>query len=81
MIKDNIYLTMTTLPERLISRHFVKVYLSLKKQRLPFYRLIINLSVNQFKYKIPLYKDAEGFAVTAKFTCSYYCLDFVTFED
>lgn len=55
MIKDNIYLTMTTLPERLISRHFVKVYLSLKKQRLPFYRLIINLSVKQFKYKIPNY--------------------------
>jgi hypothetical protein len=54
-IKDNIYLTMTTLPERLISRHFLKVYLSLKKQRIPFYRLIINLSVKQFKYKVPLY--------------------------
>ena len=54
-MKDNIYLTMTTLPERLISRHFVKVYLSLKKQRVPFYRLIINLSVKQFKYKIPYY--------------------------
>ncbi len=46
---------MTTLPERLVSKHFVKVYLSLKKQRIPFHRLIINLSVNQFQYKIPLY--------------------------
>jgi hypothetical protein len=55
MIKDNIYLTITTLPERLISRHFLRVYLSLKKQRIPFYRLIINLSVKQFKYKIPNY--------------------------
>jgi len=51
----NIYLTMTTLPERLISRHFVKVYISLKRQRIPYYKLIINLSVKQFKYKIPLY--------------------------
>ena len=50
-----IYLTMTTLPERLISKHFVKVYLSLKRQRIPFYKLIINLSVKQFKYQIPLY--------------------------
>jgi hypothetical protein len=54
-MKDNIYLTMTTLPERLISRHFLRVYFSLKKQRIPFYRLIINLSVKQFKYKIPNY--------------------------
>jgi hypothetical protein len=46
---------MTTLPNRLISKHFVKVYLSLKKQRIPYYKLIINLSVKQFKYKIPLY--------------------------
>jgi hypothetical protein len=52
---NKIYLTMTTLPERLISKHFVKVYLSLKKQKIPFYRLIINLSVKQFQYKIPLY--------------------------
>jgi hypothetical protein len=33
------------------------------------------------KYKIPSYKDPEDFAVSAKFTCSSYCLDFVTFED
>jgi hypothetical protein len=46
---------MTTLPERLMSRHFVKVYLSLKRQRISFYKLIINLSVKQFKYNIPLY--------------------------
>jgi len=51
----NIYLSMTTLPERLISRHFLKVYLSLKRQKIPFYKLIINLSVKQFKYKIPIY--------------------------
>jgi hypothetical protein len=57
----DIYLTMTTLPQRLMSSHFVKVYLSLKKQRVPFHKLIINLSVKQFKYKIPLYlhKDPQ----------------------
>ena len=54
-MNNNIYLSMTTLPERLISSHFANVYLSLKSQRVPFYKLIINLSVNQFKYKIPLY--------------------------
>lgn len=52
---DNIYLTMTTLPERLKSNFFLKVYLSLKRQNIPFYRLIINLSVKQFKYNVPLY--------------------------
>ena len=50
-----IYLTMTTLPERLKSNFFLKVYLSLKRQNIPFYRLIINLSVKQFKYTVPLY--------------------------
>jgi len=58
-IKDKIYLTMTTLPKRLISRHFVKVYLSLKKQNIHFYRLVINLSVKQFKYKVPLYLSQD----------------------
>ena len=55
----HIYLSMTTLPERLISRHFVRVYLSLKRQRIPFYKLIINLSVKQFKYKVPLYLQKD----------------------
>jgi hypothetical protein len=55
----NIYLSMTTLPERLLSKHFLRVYLSLKKQRVPFYKLIINLSVKQFKYKIPLYLNND----------------------
>ena len=50
-----IYLTLTTLPERLVSNHFKKVYISLKNQKTPFYKLIINLSVKQFTYKIPEY--------------------------
>ena len=48
-----IYLTLTTLPERLVSHHFKKVYISLKNQKIPFYKLIINLSVKQFTYNIP----------------------------
>jgi hypothetical protein len=50
-----IYLTLTTLPERLVSDHFKKVYISLKKQKIPFDKLIINLSVKQFTYVIPEY--------------------------
>ena len=50
-----IYLTLTTLPERLVSDHFKKVYISLKNQKIPFYKLIINLSVKQFTYNIPEY--------------------------
>lgn len=46
---------MTTLPDRLISEHFKNVYLSLKNQNKKFYKLIINLSINQFKYVIPDY--------------------------
>ena len=56
---NNIYLSLTTRPERLASYHFNKVYTSLIDQTLPFYKLIINLSVNEFTYYIPnfLYND------------------------
>jgi hypothetical protein len=56
---SNIYLSLTTRPERLDSYHFNKVYTSLINQTLPFHKLIINLSVNQFTYYIPnfLYND------------------------
>ena len=56
---SNIYLSLTTRPERLASYHFNKVYTSLINQTLPFHKLIINLSVNQFTYYIPnfLYND------------------------
>jgi len=52
---SNIYLSLTTRPERLNSHHFKKVYLSLIEQTLPFYKLIINLSVKEFTYYIPKY--------------------------
>ena len=51
----DIYLSMTTLPDRIRSEHFKNVYLSLKNQTTKFHKLIINLSVNQFKYIIPKY--------------------------
>jgi hypothetical protein len=54
-----IYLTLTTLPERLVSDHFKKVYTSLKTQKMPFYKLIINLSVKQFNYIIPEYLEKD----------------------
>ena len=54
-----IYLTLTTLPERLESDHFKKVYNSLKNQKMPFYKLIINLSVKQFNYIIPEYLEKD----------------------
>ena len=54
-----IYLTLTTLPERLESDHFKKVYTSLKTQKMPFYKLIINLSVKQFNYIIPEYLEKD----------------------
>jgi len=56
---DNIYLTLTTRPERLISEHFFKVYTSLINQTIPFKNLIINLSINEFTYDIPDYLHNE----------------------
>ena len=50
---SSIYLSLTTRPERLTSYHFKKVYLSLINQSMPFYKLIINLSVKEFNYEIP----------------------------
>jgi len=50
---DNIYLSLTTLPERLNSEHFRKVFNSLKNQTLSFKKLIINLSIKEFTYQIP----------------------------
>jgi len=52
---DDIYLTLTTRPERLSSKHFLKLYVSLLKQKLLFKKLIINLSINEFTYDIPNY--------------------------
>jgi hypothetical protein len=52
---DNIVLTLTTRPERLISAHFEKVYNSLKNQTISFKKLIINLSIKEFTYTIPDY--------------------------
>jgi len=51
----SIYLSLTTRPERLISQHFRKVYISLLRQNLPFTKLIINLSIKEFTYTIPNY--------------------------
>ena len=62
----NIYLTLTTLPERLKSEHFKKVYHSLKNQKYPFYRLIINLSVKQFTYEIPKYLETDSTVILHK---------------
>lgn len=50
-----IYLSLTTMPERVSSKHFYRVYLSLLRQRIPFKKLIINLQINVFNYKIPKY--------------------------
>ena len=52
---SNIYLSLTTRPERIISNHFKKVYDSLLYQTIPFYKLIINLSIKEFTYTIPNY--------------------------
>ena len=59
MDNNNIYLSLTTRPERLVSDHFKKVYKSLLNQSHPFYKMIINLSIKQFSYEIPdyLYND------------------------
>ncbi len=57
-----LYLTLTTRPERLISKHFKKVYYSLKNSTHNFDFLIINLSINDFVYDyVPkyLYDDKQ----------------------
>jgi hypothetical protein len=51
----DIYLSLTTRPERLASEHFKKVYTSLLTQLVPFKKLIINLSIKEFTYYIPSY--------------------------
>lgn len=50
-----IYLSMTTRPERLSSNYFKDVLKSLEKQSMPFTKLVINLCVNEFTYNIPEY--------------------------
>lgn len=52
---ENIYLSFTTMPERISSDHFKKVYASLMNQTVPFYKMIINLQINEFTYNIPDY--------------------------
>jgi hypothetical protein len=52
---ENIYLSLTTMPERISSDHFKKVYTSLMNQTIPFYKIIINLQINEFTYNIPDY--------------------------
>lgn len=52
---DNIYLSLTTRPERLSSDYFIKVHDSLINQTVSFNKLIINLSVKEFTYVIPDY--------------------------
>ena len=54
-LEEEIDISMTTLPERLKSIHFKKVYNSLLNQTDKFNRLIINLEINTFLYKIPKY--------------------------
>ena len=51
----DIYLSLTTRPERLSSEHFKKVYTSLINQSVSFKKMIINLSVKEFTYEIPSY--------------------------
>ena len=59
-MKPEICLTLTTRPERLISKHFKKVYHSLKNQKHRFDLLIINLSMGDFKYdSIPQYLEDD----------------------
>lgn len=50
-----IYLSLTTMPERIKSKHFYRVYQSLLHQNIPFTKLIINLQINVFTYFIPNY--------------------------
>lgn len=50
-----IYLSLTTMPERIKSKHFYRVYQSLLRQNLPFTKLVINLQINVFTYFIPNY--------------------------
>ena len=57
---NKIYLSLTTRPERLISHHFNKVYNSLLNQTQLFDKLIINLSIKEFTYKIPDYLHTEN---------------------
>lgn len=57
--KPEIYLSIATMPERLISDHFKKVYNSFKAQTLPFTKLVINLSVDEFTYVIPEYLEKD----------------------
>jgi hypothetical protein len=57
---NSIYLSLTTRPERLSSDHFFNVYNSLFYQTIPFYKLIINLSVYEFVYDIPSYLYNEN---------------------
>ena len=52
---SNITITMTTLPIRLESNFFKRVYNSLLNQKKPYNRLIINLEYKTFHYKIPEY--------------------------
>ena len=52
---SQIYLSLTTMPERVKSKHFYRVYKSLLRQNIPFTKLIINLQVNMFNYFIPNY--------------------------
>jgi hypothetical protein len=54
-LEEEIDISMTTLPERLKSIHFKKVYNSLLNQKNKFNKLIINLEINSFIYKIPKY--------------------------
>ena len=56
----NIYLSMTTMPERISSLFFKQVYTSLKTQSIPFTKLIINLSVKEFIYDIPDYLQKDS---------------------
>lgn len=51
----DIYLSMTTRPERLVSELFKNVLNRLENQTVPFKKLVINLSVKQFTYTIPDY--------------------------
>ena len=47
-ITEPIYLTLTTIPERLVSDHFRKVYESLNSQYISYTFLILTCQIDEF---------------------------------
>ena len=54
-ITEPIYLTLTTIPERLVSDHFRKVYESLNSLYISYTFIILTCQIDEFQYTIPQY--------------------------